>query len=79
LTGQEIGYAQGIGLDIILLVNSKLKNKLGDVPKQLTVIEFDNDNFKQKCLLVALQVKKLTENFEKPIDVKAFLDEYLDR
>ena len=77
LFNQEIGYAQGKGLHIILFVDSKLKNDgIHDIPTKLTVVEFNEDNFIQQCLSVAEKVSKVAEILDEPIDFESFLDFY---
>jgi len=77
LINQEIGYAQGKGLKIIFLVNTGLKDiLLQDPTVKLNVIEFNEDNFRQQCILVANNVSETVGILDEPIDLDAFLDFY---
>ncbi|MHB8602024.1 MAG: toll/interleukin-1 receptor domain-containing protein [Nitrosotalea sp.] len=76
LINQEIGYAQGKGLKVILLVSTGLKNILQDVNTKLIVVEFNEGDFRQKCILVANKVAETVEILDEPIDFEAFLDSY---
>lgn len=76
LVNQEIGYAQGKGLKTILLVSTKLKNELHDIKSHLTIMEFTEDDFMQKCFSIADMAIKISEIMEEPIDFEAFLDFY---
>lgn len=76
LVNQEIGYAQGKGLTIMLLINTRLKSELQDIKTKLTVIEFNNDDFRQQCFIVADKVAKTVEILDEPIDFESFLDFY---
>ena len=75
LINQEIGYAQGKGMKVILLVSTGL-NILHDVNAKLIVVEFNEDDFRQKCILVADKVAETVEILDEPIDFDAFLDSY---
>ena len=75
LINQEIGYAQGKGLRIMLLIRSGLKDTLG-INTKLNVIEFDEDNFRQQCTVVANKVIETVKILDEPIDLDAFLDFY---
>ncbi len=76
LANQEIGYAQGKGLKVILLVDAILKNEIQDVDKKLTVIEFNKDDFREQFFSVADKVAKIAEILEEPIDFESFLEFY---
>ena len=76
LINQEIGYAQGKGLQIILLVSTGLKDILQDINTKLMVIEFNEDDFRQQCILVTNKVAEIVEIMDEPIDLEAFLDYY---
>ncbi|MFZ1077045.1 MAG: toll/interleukin-1 receptor domain-containing protein [Nitrosotalea sp.] len=76
LLNQEIGYAQGKGLRVILVVNAKLKDEIQDIKTKLTVIEFNEDDFRQQCVSVANKVAKISEILDEPIDFESFLDFY---
>ncbi|MGI0047044.1 MAG: TIR domain-containing protein [Nitrosotalea sp.] len=76
LINQEIGYAQGKGLKVILFISTKSKNEIQDIDKKLTVVEFNEDNFRQQCLTVADKVAKMVEILDEPVDFASFLDFY---
>ncbi len=76
LINQEIGYAQGKGLKVILLINTTLKDKLQDFDTKLTVMEFNEDDFKQTCFSVTDQIIKITEILDESIDLESFLEFY---
>lgn len=76
LINQEIGYALGKGMKVILLVSIGLKNIFQDVNTKLIVVEFNDDDFRQKCILVANKVAETVEILDEPIDFDAFLDSY---
>ncbi|WP_165776500.1 toll/interleukin-1 receptor domain-containing protein [Candidatus Nitrosotalea bavarica] len=76
LINQEIGYAQGKGLQSILLVSAGLLNDVQDVNAKIIVIEFNEDNFRQQCILVANRAEEMAEILDEPIDLEAFLDFY---
>ncbi|MGB9003073.1 MAG: toll/interleukin-1 receptor domain-containing protein [Nitrosotalea sp.] len=76
LLNQEIGYAQGKGLRVILVVNVKLKDEIQDIKTKLTVIEFNEDDFRQQCVSVSNKVAKIAEILDEPIDFESFLDFY---
>ncbi len=76
LVNQVMGFAQGKGLKIILLVSSKIKDELQDVQKNLIVMEFNEENFRQQCSSVADRVGKIAEILDEPVDVESFLDFY---
>ncbi len=76
LINQEIGYSQGKGLQVILLVSTGLKDILQDVNTKIIVIEFNKDDFRQQCILVANKVAETVEILDEPIDFEAFLDFY---
>ncbi len=73
---QGIGYAQGKGLNLILLTNTDLENKFVDIPKQITVMRFNEDSFKKQCFSIVTKIEQISEIMEEPIDVDAFLDLY---
>jgi hypothetical protein len=76
LLNQEIGYAQGKGLRVILVVNAKLKDEIQNIKTKLTVIEFNEGDFRQQCVFVANEVAKIAEILDEPIDLESFLDFY---
>lgn len=76
LINQEMGYAQGKGLQVILLVSIGLKDILQDINTKIIVVEFNEDDFKQQCILVANKVADTVEILDEPIDFEAFLDFY---
>ncbi|MDE1765337.1 MAG: toll/interleukin-1 receptor domain-containing protein [Thaumarchaeota archaeon] len=78
LFNQEIGYAQGKGLRVILVVNTSLKNDVQNIKTKLSIIEFNENDFKQSCLLVTDKVSKITEILDEPIDFESFLDFYTE-
>lgn len=75
LINQEIGYAQGKGLRIMLLIPTELKDALG-INTKLNIIEFDETNFRQQCTLVANNVIETVRILDEPLDLDAFLDFY---
>lgn len=76
LLNQEIGYAQGKGLRVILVVNAKLKDEIQEITTKLTVIEFNEQDYKQQCISVSDRVAKIAEIMDTPIDFESFLDFY---
>ncbi len=75
LINQEIGYAQGKGLKVILIVNDNLE-EIQSIKTKLTVIEFNENNFRQQCAVVVDKVIKMAEILDEPVDFEAFLDFY---
>lgn len=79
LLNQEIGYAQGKGLKVILVVNAKLKDEIKEIKTKLTVIEFNEQDYRQQCISVSDRVAKIAEIMDAPIDFESFLDFYTKR
>lgn len=62
---QELGYAMGLGRDIIPMVNSNVKDQVGVLLNDIEGEEFNSKNFKEKCHIVAEHISKLPRKDEK--------------
>ena len=64
---QELGYAMGIERDIIPMVNSDVKDKVGVLLNDIEGEEFNSKNFEEKCRIVAEHISKLPKKDKKTI------------
>ena len=60
---QELGYAMGIGRGIIPLVSNEVKDKVGVLLNDVEGEEFTDENFEEKCKIIAEHVSKLPKEF----------------
>jgi len=63
---QELGYAMGIERDIIPMVRTDIKDKVGVLLNDIEGEEFDSSNFEEKCRIIAEHISTLPKNKNTP-------------
>ncbi len=60
---QELGYAMGIGMNIIPLVSEDVKDNVGVLLKDVEGEEFNENNFESKCDIISKHISEQLQRF----------------
>lgn len=66
---QELGYAMGIGMNLIPLVSEEISNTVGVLLKDVEGEEFNESNFKTKCDVISKYISEQLQKFRKNISI----------